>query len=171
MRLQTVVLIPSDDLRWMAVRAALHAMEQVEVIGEATGVAQALDAVARLRPDVVIAAGSVDGVPARAFLTEVRRICGPTTRLVILAADYAPDDVLPFAMIRLAAYYRWDDLTDDTLACCLATVWSNARIADELCLKNQTVRRYISDLCAKIGVASHYEAIVWAKDHGFGASC
>lgn len=227
MRLQTVVLIPSDDLRWTAVRAALHTMEQVEVIGEATSVAQALEVVTVLRPDMVIAAGTVDGVPARTFLTEMRRICGPMMRLAVLATAYDPGDVVPFALIRLAAYYLWDDLTVDTLDCCLATVlkspmfvgspavmdalvaaleglaqqagattttqqesdlperltprerqlldaiargWSNARIADELCLKNQTVRRYISDLCAKIGVESHYEAIVWAKDRGFGAS-
>jgi DNA-binding NarL/FixJ family response regulator len=51
----------------------------------------------------------------------------------------------------------------------LARGWSNARIADQRCLKNQTVRRYISDLCTRIGVASRYEAIVWAKDRGFGA--
>lgn len=228
MQRRRVFLVPSDDIRWAAVETTIRAMADVEVVGTVAGGASAIEEIARLRPDAVIVARIVDGEPARAFLADVRRICGPTTRLAILDTDYDPEDVRPFAKIGLAAFYRWANLTGETLDCCLATVikspmfagspavmdalvtaldeterrprgatateprdidlpeeltprerqlldaiaqgWSNARIADELCLKNQTVRRYISDLCAKLGVESHYAAIVWAKDHGFGAS-
>lgn len=46
---------------------------------------------------------------------------------------------------------------------------SNAQIAAESGLAEQTVRNYTSRLYRKLGRASRSEAIVWAKDHGFGA--
>lgn len=46
---------------------------------------------------------------------------------------------------------------------------SNAQIAAESGLAEQTVRNYTSRLYRKLGLASRSEAIVWAKDHGFGA--
>jgi DNA-binding NarL/FixJ family response regulator len=224
----SVFLVPSSDIRWTAVEAALRALADVVILGTATNAADAMREIAALRPEVVMTAESVDNGSARDFLAEVRRICGPTVRLAVLAPGYDPADMLAFAEIRVGAYYLWDDLTCDTLDCFLATAirssmfvsspavaeaffamvddparharwettaksrqfaipdsltererylldalargWSNARIADERCLKNQTVRRYVSELCTRIGVASRYEAIVWAKDRGFGAS-
>jgi DNA-binding NarL/FixJ family response regulator len=222
----SVFLVPSNDIRWTAVEAALRTMADVVLLGAATNAADAIGEIAALHPNVVITAASVDNGSARDFLTEVRRICGPTLRLAVLAPGYDPADMLTFAAIRVGAYYLWDDLTCDTLDCFLATAirssmfvsspavaeaffamvddparhtsrdtiarsrrfaipegltrrerdlldalargWSNARIADERSLKNQTVRRYISELCTRIGVASRNEAIVWAKDRGFG---
>ena len=43
--------------------------------------------------------------------------------------------------------------------------WDNARIADELCLSEQTVRNYVSRLYSKIGVQTRAEAVVWARDN------
>jgi len=117
-----VFLVPSDDIRWTVVATMLRAMADVAVIGKVTNVADAREEIARLHPDAVIAAGIVGGESAQTFLTEMRHICGPTTRLVVLATDYDPADVLPFARIRIAAYYLWEDLTCDTLDCCLRTV-------------------------------------------------
>ncbi len=51
----------------------------------------------------------------------------------------------------------------------LAHGWSNSQIAAESGLAEQTVRNYTSRLYRKLGLASRSEAIVWAKDHGFGA--
>jgi DNA-binding NarL/FixJ family response regulator len=41
----------------------------------------------------------------------------------------------------------------------------NARIAEELCLSEQTIRNYVSRLYAKIGVQTRAEAVVWGRDH------
>jgi DNA-binding NarL/FixJ family response regulator len=43
--------------------------------------------------------------------------------------------------------------------------WDNARIAEELCLSEQTIRNYVSHLYGKIGVQTRAEAVVWGRDH------
>ncbi len=50
----------------------------------------------------------------------------------------------------------------------IAHGWRNGRIADELSLTEKTVRHYVSDLYAKLDVSSRGEAIIWAKERGFG---
>lgn len=46
----------------------------------------------------------------------------------------------------------------------------NKRIADELCLGEQTVRNYLRGLYRKIGVTSRAEAVVWTHEHDLGDS-
>ena len=48
----------------------------------------------------------------------------------------------------------------------IARGWDNARIAEELCLSEQTIRNYVSRLYGKIGVQTRAEAVVWGRDHG-----
>ncbi len=50
----------------------------------------------------------------------------------------------------------------------LARGLDNARIAATLGLGEQTVRNYLSQLYAKIGVHSRAEAIAWTRDHDLG---
>lgn len=50
----------------------------------------------------------------------------------------------------------------------LAQGWSNAHIAAELQLADQTVRNYISRLYDKLCVETRAEAIVWAVKYGLG---
>lgn len=52
----------------------------------------------------------------------------------------------------------------------IARGWKNARIATELCLEDATVRHHVSTVYAKLHVDSRGEAILWAKEHGFGLS-
>jgi DNA-binding NarL/FixJ family response regulator len=51
----------------------------------------------------------------------------------------------------------------------IALGWDNARIAEELCLSEQTIRNYVSRLYGKIGVQTRAEAVVWGRDHGASA--
>ena len=51
----------------------------------------------------------------------------------------------------------------------IAQGWGNARIAEELCLSEQTIRNYVSRLYGKIGVQTRAEAVVWGRDHGVTA--
>jgi DNA-binding NarL/FixJ family response regulator len=51
----------------------------------------------------------------------------------------------------------------------IAQGWDNARIAEELCLSEQTIRNYVSRLYDKIGVQTRAEAVVWGRDHGVSA--
>jgi len=45
----------------------------------------------------------------------------------------------------------------------------NVQIAMELSLKEQSVRHHASAIYGKLGVNSRAEAVVWAKEHGFGS--
>lgn len=45
---------------------------------------------------------------------------------------------------------------------------SNERIADELSLSEKTVRNYVSHILDKLGVATRAEAIVLARESGYG---
>ena len=47
---------------------------------------------------------------------------------------------------------------------------SNAVIAAELGLAEQTIRNYITNLYEKIGVHSRTEAVVWARERGLASS-
>lgn len=49
---------------------------------------------------------------------------------------------------------------------CLASGWTNRRTADELGLNVRTVEGYVTELLAKLGVASRTEAALWAARHG-----
>lgn len=50
----------------------------------------------------------------------------------------------------------------------LAKGYRNAEIATELVLSRKTIRNYVSRIFSKLGVSSRGEAIVLAKDSGFG---
>lgn len=50
----------------------------------------------------------------------------------------------------------------------MARGYDNAAIAAELCLARQTVRNYTSRVYAKLGVDNRYQAIIWAREHGYG---
>lgn len=50
----------------------------------------------------------------------------------------------------------------------LAEGFGNARIAQRLSISEKTVRNHVSNLFDKLGVWSRAQAIVFARDHGFG---
>jgi DNA-binding NarL/FixJ family response regulator len=50
----------------------------------------------------------------------------------------------------------------------LAQGKSNAQIADELVISQNTVIRHVSNIFAKIGVDNRAQAAVYARDHGIG---
>jgi DNA-binding NarL/FixJ family response regulator len=50
----------------------------------------------------------------------------------------------------------------------LAAGKSNAQVADELVISQNTVIRHVSNIFAKIGVDNRAQAAVYARDHGIG---
>ena len=51
----------------------------------------------------------------------------------------------------------------------VAKGWTNKRISEELGLKQQTIRNYLSNIFDKLGVHSRVEAAVWARERGLVA--
>lgn len=128
MHARSVFLIPSDDLGWSVVRTMLREKLGVTIIGEATSAREAREVIAATHPDVVLAAGIIEDVPARHLLRELRQTSCPTTRFAVFVAALDPEDVLPFAAIGLAGHLLWQDLSCATLPACLATVVESAVI-------------------------------------------
>ncbi len=122
MLVRSVFLLPSDDLGWNVVRTVLHEKLTVRVVGEAINVREARMAIASTRPDVVLSAGVIEGVPARHLLRELRDTSCPTARFAVFAATLDPEDVLPFAAIGVAGHLLWGDLSCATLPACLVAV-------------------------------------------------
>src|SRR6185295_5920541 len=52
----------------------------------------------------------------------------------------------------------------------IARGFGNERIADELSLSEKTVRNYVSRILDKLGVSTRPEAIVLARESGYGRS-
>lgn len=50
----------------------------------------------------------------------------------------------------------------------LSRGWSIARIAEDLGVREQTIRNYLRAIYEKLNVHSRTEAALWARDHGFG---
>jgi DNA-binding NarL/FixJ family response regulator len=122
MQQRTVFLIPSDDLRWAALRASIREIPEAHIIGEATNAHEAIETITASHPDVVISAEIVDGTPARQVFTQLRRTSCPTTRFVVFSAHLDPDDIAPFTEIGLAGHLLWSDLSAATLPSCLSAV-------------------------------------------------
>ncbi|HEX5503784.1 MAG TPA: hypothetical protein VFW96_14265, partial [Thermomicrobiales bacterium] len=119
---QTVLLIASGDCGWDELRAALGALPDVRVVGEAMNAAQARYLVAEHRPALVLAAPTLDGASALPLLGELRRELGPRGKLVVLAARFTPREQAMLAALDLAGHLLWRDLSTKSLPHCLAAL-------------------------------------------------
>lgn len=92
MPVRTVLLIPSDDIGWADLRAAIGRMRDVRVLGAATDLDHAARLTAGGQPDLVLtAAGAADDAPVPLPVRVRARF--PTTRIVVYAAGLTPDEV------------------------------------------------------------------------------
>ena len=101
-------------------RSFLSLQEDMEVVGEAADGAEAVDAVERLQPDVVLmdmVMPGVDGLSAIRRLLELR----PETRIVVLTSYADEDQVVP-AVRAGAAGYLLKDVQPAELAAAIRTV-------------------------------------------------
>ncbi len=86
-----------------------------------------------------------------------------------ISPQLATDDDMSIHFLDPATSLLTPRETD--VLCRIAWGWDNKRIAADLCLTTQTVRNYASHVCAKLGVRSRAEAILWARDRGRACDC
>jgi len=122
MQQSTIFLISSDDLAWRAIRATVHEMQDVRIVGEATTATEAMSSIPMLAPDLVVLPGLIDGNPIRCLLVDLHRTCSSTTRFMVLAARLSPDDIPYLEETRLRGYLLWGELSCATLRHCLTMV-------------------------------------------------
>jgi DNA-binding NarL/FixJ family response regulator len=120
------LLIPSEDLRWRTVRAALDERPEAAVVGEVTTIADAAAAIPRLRPDLILSATALAGASIVPLLRSLRG-CGVLAgRIALLMDDFDPSVHADFTELDLAGILRWSDLTATTLIPCLLLLLASA---------------------------------------------
>lgn len=125
----TVLLVRSGDFGWSEVRQALREMPGVRLAGVATGLRQARAYAADHRPDLVLAAATVEGSSIGPFLHELRRDLGSAIKFAVFANRLTAADVAPLTDLGHTSCFLWGDLDATTLPACLQIIVRSAIMA------------------------------------------
>ncbi len=134
MRSYSVFLLPSDELGWGELRAALGKLGDVRIVGEAASLAEARRLAPGLAPDVIIAAATVEGAATIPLLGGLRRQFWPASKIVVCAARYEPEQLRAPVDAGIAGYLLFGDLSRPVLHHALAAV-----IAGDIILASRAV--------------------------------
>ena len=107
---RVVLLIPTDDVGWAAIRHEAASLPGVRV-EDATGDSEAiLTRVRELRPDAVVTAARFHGKPVTPLLRHIRRVLR-TAVFIIVDHDVEPATLLDLARAGFSAYLLWPRLS------------------------------------------------------------
>ncbi len=159
----TVLLLSSDAIGWDELRRILAALPDVRVVGDTADPAAARRLAATHTPDAIIAAATLGGRPTLPLLADLRRACCPTTKAILVAADYAPGRLRSPEDTGVVGYLLWADLSPAVLRHCLA-----AAIAGDVILgSGRVVRQFVAGLrgegparLAAAGVSARERAVL-----------
>lgn len=122
MQRRTVLLIRSQELGWTELRLVLQSMNDVRVVGEATNAARGIELAILLNPDVIIAAAELEGTSLLPLLIDLHRSACATSRIILLASQLHPHELVAIDDVDFVGYLLWSDLSSETLRLCLAAV-------------------------------------------------
>ncbi|HMM42802.1 MAG TPA: hypothetical protein PKA95_12945, partial [Thermomicrobiales bacterium] len=106
---RTVLLIPTDDIGWVALRheaASLPGVQVEDVTGDSETI---LSRVRALRPAAVITAARFGGEPVTPLLRQIRRILREAI-FIIVDHDVEPATLPDLARAGVSAYLLWPNL-------------------------------------------------------------
>jgi len=140
-----VLLVDDHEVVRLGLRALLEHHSQFEVVGEASTAKEALDQVARLRPDIVLMDIRLPGASGIEACEEVVRQY-PETRVVMLTS-YAEDEMLFSAIRAGASGYVLKQISGDDLIRALESVGRGEALLDPLVTQRvfQEVRRAVKE--------------------------
>jgi DNA-binding NarL/FixJ family response regulator len=178
-----VLIVDDQPLMRAGFKSVLEASGQVDVVGEATTGAEAIEQARRLDPDVVlmdVRMPDMDGIEA------TRRM--PRQKVLILTTfgldEYiiealragASGFLLKDAPGRLPAAVDRDDALLEELTArelevlrLLAVGMSNAEIAEALVVSEATVKTHVSSVLGKLGLRDRVQAVIYAYENGLVA--
>ena len=142
--------------------AILSSQPDIEVVGEASTGALAVQEARRLRPDVVvmdIQMPGTDGIEA------TRQLAGPNAT-GLTAGQATTLKVLIVTNFNLDEYVYQARPREREVLSLIATGMSNAEIAGSLFISAETVKTYVSRILAKLGLRDRVQAVVFAYQEG-----
>ncbi len=143
----TVLLLSAEAVGWDELRRILADLPDVRVVGDTADPAAARHLATAHAPDAIIAATILGGRPTLPLLADLHRSCCPTTKAILVAADYAPGQIRSPEDTGVVGYLLWADLSSATLRHCLA-----AAIAGDVILgSGRVVRTFVANLRRPIG--------------------
>jgi DNA-binding NarL/FixJ family response regulator len=140
-----VLLVDDHEVVRLGLKALLEHHAQFEVVGEASAAKEALDQVARLRPDIVLMDIRLPGASGIEACEEVVNNY-PDTRVVMLTS-YAEDEMLFSAIRAGASGYILKQIGGDDLIRALEAVGRGEALLDPLVTQRvfQEVRRAVKE--------------------------
>ncbi len=134
---RTVLLIPTDDIGWIALRHEAESLPGVRV-EDATGDAEAVMArVDALRPDAIVTASRFEGEPITPLLRQIRRLLRAAI-FVIVDDDVDPPTLPDLARAGVSAYLLWPRLC----TACLRPTLEVALAGTTVVLSNEVAEEY-----------------------------
>jgi DNA-binding NarL/FixJ family response regulator len=162
-----VFLVDDHAMFRAGVRAELGA--HVDVIGEASTVAEAVSKIAASEPDVVLLDVHMPDGGGRAVLDAMRR-SHPHVRFLALSVSDAAEDVIGLIRAGARGYVTKtispDELTnrEREVLRLLARGYAYKEIAKELYISIKTVETHVSNVLRKLQMSNRYELSRWAAD-------
>jgi DNA-binding NarL/FixJ family response regulator len=150
-----VLIVDDEQLVRTGLRLILEAAGDIVVVGEARDGAEAVNAVGRLRADVVLMDVRMPGLDG---LTAAERV---TRRLIGSFAEKGPSGAE-------AANERLTALTERErqVVRAVARGLSNAEIGRELTMREATVKAHVSRALAKLGLVNRVQAAILMHEAG-----
>lgn len=137
---RTVLLSSSHEFGWAELRQVLRTLEGVHLVGEATTANAVWRLASEFRPDLIIAAATLEGIAALPLLSELhRRVC-PTSRIVVFASRLSPDELMLLDDASIDGYLLWSDLSLDLLGQCLSLM-----VTSDVILRSREVAQAFID--------------------------
>ncbi len=134
---RTVLLIPTDDIGWVALRHEAASLPDVQV-EEVTGAAGTIMArVSELQPDAVLTAARFHGEPVTPLLRQIRRLLRAAI-FIIIDTDVEPATLPDLARAGVSAYLLWPRLCVTDLRPTLEVALSGTTVV----LSNEVAEAY-----------------------------
>ena len=183
----TIYLLDDHEVVRQGLRAMLEASGRVEVIGESASAEEAASRIPALKPDVAVLDARLPDGSGIEVCRQIRSV-DPTLQALILTS-YDDDEALFSAIMAGAAGYllkdvRGSDLLDAIdrvrngphvapeleglteqelkLLSLIAEGLTNRQISEQMFLAEKTVKNYVSNLLAKLGLERRTQAAVLA---------
>ena len=164
-----VLLVDDQTLVRAGFRVLLERGEGIEVVGEAADGAEAIEAVRRTRPDVVlmdIRMPVLDGLEATRRIVTDERLAGVR---VVMLTTYELDEYVFEALRSGASGFLLKDIDPADLRQAVRVVaggLSNGEIAGQLFMSPATAKTHVSRAMAKLGARDRAQLVVLAYETG-----